>query len=145
MSGAGADGPFEVAVEPCNDRYGPDGEGWQGQVATLYADLDAQVGAVRRACRVEGAKGAVDQLIIALGSAVVLGAVGGCLRARLGRDRDRCINVRYHRSSISRRSSRNYLDGQGRSRTQEDEKNLIFRSGSSGSHIASVPKCSATA
>jgi hypothetical protein len=93
---------------------------------------------------VEGAKGEAGQLTITLGSAAVFGAVGGCLRVRLGRDRDRCINVRYHRSSISRRSSRNYLDDQGRSRTQEDEKNLIFRSGSPNSAIASVPECNST-
>jgi hypothetical protein len=87
---------------------------------------------------VEGAKGEAGQLIITLGSTAVSGAVVDCLRTRLGRDRDRCINVRYHRSSISRRSSRNYLDDQGRSRTQEDEKNLIFRPGSPSSVIASV-------
>lgn len=64
MSGAGADGTFEVD------------EGWQDQVATLYADLDTKVHTVRRACPVEGAKGAAGQLIITLGSAAVLGAVG---------------------------------------------------------------------
>jgi hypothetical protein len=65
---------------------------------------------------VEGAEGEGTQPIITLGSAAVFGAVADCLRAQLGRDRDRCINVRYHASSISRRSSRNYLDDQGRSR-----------------------------
>jgi hypothetical protein len=93
---------------------------------------------------VAGAKGEADQLIITLGSAAQSGAVVDCLRARLGRDRDRCINVRCHRSSISRRSSRNYLDDQGRSRTREDEKDLIFRSGSPSSDIASVPECNST-
>ena len=55
MSGAGADGPFEVAVEPHNDSYDPDDDGWRDQVATLYADLDAQVDTVRRGRPVEGA------------------------------------------------------------------------------------------
>jgi hypothetical protein len=50
---------------------------------------------------VEGAKGEADQLIITLGSAAVFGALLGCLRVWLGRDRDRRINVRYQRSSIS--------------------------------------------
>ena len=95
MSGPGAGGPFEVAVEPHNDQYDPDDEGWRDQVATLYADLDAQVDTERRARPVEGAKGAVDQLIVALGSAGVFAAVVDCLRAWLGRDRDRRIDVRW--------------------------------------------------
>lgn len=75
MSGPGADGPFEVVVEPHNDHYHPDDDGWRSQVATLYSDLDGQVDTVRRGRAVEGAKGAVDQLVIALGSAGVFGAV----------------------------------------------------------------------
>jgi hypothetical protein len=37
MSSAGIDGAFEVAVEPRNDRYDPDDDGWRDQVNTLYA------------------------------------------------------------------------------------------------------------
>jgi len=62
---------------------------------------------------VRGVEGGGCQLTITLGSAAVLGAVVDCLRARLRHDRGRCISVRFHRSSISRRSSRNYLDDQG--------------------------------
>jgi hypothetical protein len=40
---------------------------------------------------VEGAEGEGAQLIITLGSAAVFGAVADCLRAQLGRDRNRCI------------------------------------------------------
>jgi Effector Associated Constant Component 1 len=95
MSDPRADGPFEIAVEPRNDRYDPDDDGWQDQIAALYADLDAQADTVRRARPVEGAKGGVDQLIIALGSAGVFAAVVDCLRAWLGRDRDRRVDVRW--------------------------------------------------
>ena len=102
MSGAGTDGPFEVAVEPHNDQYDPDDDGWRDQVATLYADLDAQVDTVRRGRSVEGAKGAADQLVIALGSAGVFGAVVDCLRAWLGRDRDRRIDVRWVDNGVER-------------------------------------------
>ncbi len=102
MSGAGSDGPFEVVVEPHNDSYDPDDDGWRDQVATLYADLDAQVDTVRRGRPVEGAKGAVDQLVIALGSAGVFGAVVDCLRAWLGRDRDRRIDVRWVENGVER-------------------------------------------
>ena len=100
MSGAGADGPLELVVEPRNDRYDPDDDGWRDQVATLYADLDAQVDTVHRARPVQGAKGAVDQLIVALGSAGVFGAVVDCLRAWLGRDRDRRIDVRWVENGV---------------------------------------------
>ena len=95
MAGIGADRLLEVTVEPHNDHYDCDDEGWRVQVGTLYQDLDAQVGTVRRGRPVEGAKGAVDQVIVALGSAGVFTAVVDCLRAWLGRDRDRRIDVRW--------------------------------------------------
>jgi hypothetical protein len=99
MTGGGS---FELVVEPRNDQYDPDDDGWRDQVATLYADLDAQVGTVPRARPVEGAKGAVDQLIIALGSAGVFGAAVDCLRAWLGRDRDRRIELRWVENGVER-------------------------------------------
>jgi hypothetical protein len=102
MSGAGPGGSFEVVVEPRNDHYDPDDDGWREQVATLYAELDAQVDTNRRARPAEGAKGTVDQLIIALGSAGVFGAVVDCLRAWLGRDRDRRIDVRWVENGVER-------------------------------------------
>jgi hypothetical protein len=95
MSGSESDRAFEIAIEPRNENYDPDDKGWRGQVATLCQGLDAEVDTVRRAQPVEGAKGAVDQLIIALGSAGVFAAVVDCLRAWLGRDRDRRIDVRW--------------------------------------------------
>jgi Effector Associated Constant Component 1 len=95
MSDSGSGRAFEVAVEPHNDSYDPDDEGWRAQIARLYQDLDAQVGTVRRERPVEGAKGAVDQVIVALGSAGVFTAVVDCLRTWLGRDRDRRIDVRW--------------------------------------------------
>jgi Effector Associated Constant Component 1 len=102
MSGPGADGLFEVAVEPHNDQYDPDDDRWRDQVATLVADLDAHVDAVRRGRPVEGTKGTVDQLIIALGSAGAFHAVVDCFRAWLGRDRDRRIDVRWDENGVER-------------------------------------------
>jgi hypothetical protein len=102
MSGSGSGGLLEVAIEPRNDEYDPDDDRWRDQVATLYADLDAQVDTVRRGRPVEGTKGAVDQLIIALGSAGVFHAAVDCLRAWLGRDRDRRIDVRWVENGVER-------------------------------------------
>jgi hypothetical protein len=88
-------GLFEVVVEPRNDQYDPDDDGWRDQVATLYAELDDSGDTVRRGRPVPGAKGAVDQLVIAMGSAGVFTATVDCLRAWLGRDRDRRIDLRW--------------------------------------------------
>jgi hypothetical protein len=93
MAGLDSGSELEVALAPRNDHYDPDDEGWRDQVATLYADLDAQVDTLRRGRPVEGAKGGADQLIVALGSAGVFGAVVDCLRAWLKRDRDRRIDI----------------------------------------------------
>jgi len=102
MSGASAAGPFKVAVEPLNHQYDPDDDRWRDQVATLYADLHVQVDTVRRARPVEGAKGAVDQVIIAMGSAGAFQAVVDCFRAWLGRDRDRRIDIRWDENGVER-------------------------------------------
>lgn len=102
MSGAGAAGPFEVAVKPRNDQYDPDDDRWRDQVATLYADLDSQVDTVRRDRPVEGAKGAIDQLLIALGSAGAFQAAVDCFRAWLGRDRDRRIDIHWDENGVER-------------------------------------------
>jgi hypothetical protein len=102
MSRAGAAGQFEVAVEPRNDQYDPDDDRWRDQVATLYVDLHGQVDTVRRGRTVEGAKGTVDQLIIALGSAGAFQAAVDCFRAWLGRDRDRRIDVRWDENGVER-------------------------------------------
>jgi hypothetical protein len=100
MPSAGTDdsfsgGAFDVVVEPRNDQYDPDDDGWRDQVATLYAELDDSVDTVRRGRPVAGAKGVVDQLVIAMGSAGVFTAAVDCLRAWLERDKDRRIDLRW--------------------------------------------------
>jgi membrane-associated two-gene conflict system component 1 (EACC1) len=102
MSGPGADGLFEVAVEPHNDQYDPDDDRWRDQVATLYEDLHAQVDTIRRGRPVSGTKGTVDQLIIALGSAGAFHAAVDCFRAWLGRDRDRRIDIKWDENGAER-------------------------------------------
>lgn len=100
MSSPGPGGLFELAIEPRNAEYDPDDDRWRDQVATLYADLHAQVDTVRRGRPVEGTKGTIDQLIIALGSAGAFSAVVDCFRAWLGRDRDRRIDVRWNDNGV---------------------------------------------
>jgi Effector Associated Constant Component 1 len=90
------DGPvglFEFAVDAHNDEYHSDDDRWRDQVATLYAQLRVDADVVHRGVAVPGAKGSVDEVIVALGSAGAFTAVVECFRAWLGRDRSRRIEV----------------------------------------------------
>jgi hypothetical protein len=102
MAEPAAEETFEVAVEPRNEEYDPDDERWRDQVATLYAELHAEVGAVKRGRPVEGAKGTLDQLIIALGSAGAFTAAVDCLRSWLERDRFRRVDVKWDENGEER-------------------------------------------
>jgi len=100
MSGAITENPFKFTVDPRNDQYDPDDDRWLAQVAQLYQALDAQVDVIRGQRPTPGAKGAVDQLIIALGSAGAFQAAVDCFRAWLGRDRDRRIDIRWNSGGV---------------------------------------------
>jgi hypothetical protein len=102
MADPGVERTFEVAVEPHNEQYDPDDERWRSQVATLYTDLHAEVGTVMRGHPVEGTKGTIDQLIIALGTAGAFTAAVDCLRAWLERDRYRRVDVRWNENGAER-------------------------------------------
>ena len=102
MSGTSADDPFKLTVDPRNDQYDPDDDRWLDQVAMLYQALDAQVDVLRSQRQVQGAKGAVDQLILALGSAGAIQAAVDCFRAWLARDRDRRIDIRWNSGGVER-------------------------------------------
>jgi|SRR6516165_6030094 hypothetical protein len=102
MPDSGADSTFEVTVEARNEQYDPDDVRWLDQVATLYTDLHAEVGAVKRGDPVKGTKGTIDQLIIALGSAGAFTATVDCLRAWLERDRNRRVEVRWDENGLER-------------------------------------------
>ena len=102
MADPGVERTFEVAVEPHNEQYDPDDEGWRDQVATLYTDLHAEVGTVIRERPVESTKGTIDQLIIALGTAGAFTAAVDCLRAWLERDRYRRVDVRWDENGAER-------------------------------------------
>ena len=102
MSGASTVDPFKLTVDPRNDQYDPDDDRWLDQVALLRQALDAQVDVIPGERQVPGAKGAIDQLIIALGSAGAFQAAVDCFRAWLGRDRDRRIDIRWTSGGVER-------------------------------------------
>jgi len=86
--------PLELVVEPRSERFDPDDDRWRGAVRDLWSGLDAEVGGLRREReRVEGTKGAVDTVILALGSAGAFTAAVEFLRAWLSRDRSRRLDV----------------------------------------------------
>jgi len=100
MSGSDSAGPLEVRVEPRNDDYHVDDDRWRDQVATLYSELHTQVDTVQRGHPVEGSKGAVDELVVALGSAGAFTAAVSCFRAWLRRDRSRRLDVRWEENGV---------------------------------------------
>src|ERR1700761_1876290 len=102
MSGLGTDGSFKITVDPRNDQYDPDDDRWQDQVRTLYWDLHSQVDVAAEGEPVPGAKGAADQIIVALGSAGAFEAAMICFRSWLGRDRNRRIDIRWNAGGAER-------------------------------------------
>lgn len=100
MGGVAAGGQLEVAVVPRNEQYHPDDDRWRDQVTALYRDLNAHVDTVHREHPVAGAKGTVDEVIIALGSAGVFTAAVECLRAWLQRDKSRRLDLRWDEDGV---------------------------------------------
>jgi hypothetical protein len=87
-------GPLDLVLEPHSDRFDPADDRWRAQVSDLYAGLDQEVGGIRReAQRVPGAKGTIDTVILALGSAGAFTTMVEVLRAWLTRDRSRRLDV----------------------------------------------------
>ncbi len=85
---------FELRIEPATDRFDPDDDRWRSQVSQLYAGLDDEVGGIRREhVSVPGSKGEIANVIIAIGSAGGFTAMAEYLRAWLGRDKSRSLDV----------------------------------------------------
>jgi hypothetical protein len=98
----GTVGSFAIALEPRSDDYRPDDDRWRDQVVGLVSELRRQVDVERRGSPQPGTKGTLDELIVALGSAGAFTATVECLRAWLGRDRSRRIDVRWEENGEQR-------------------------------------------
>lgn len=90
------DAIFELSVAAHSGSYDDADDRWQAQVRTLHADLRSQVDVTERSTPVDGTKGAVAEIIVALGSAGAFTVALDCFRAWLGRDRSRSIDVRWN-------------------------------------------------
>ena len=94
---------FEVVVEPRNDTTTRTTTDGVSKSRLFAAELDAVVDTARRTPRpVPGTKGAVTEVIIALGSAGAFTATVECLRAWLGRDRGRRVDLRWDEDGVER-------------------------------------------
>jgi len=94
---------FELRIDVGTDRFDPDDDRWRDQVAQLYSGLDDEVGGLRREhVSVPGAKGEVSNVILALGSAGAFTAMAEYLRAWLGRDKSRSVEVQWSEGTEQR-------------------------------------------
>lgn len=98
----GGIGSFEMALEPRSADYQPDDDRWRNHVGGLVSELHRQAHVEFRSAPIEGAKGTIDELIVALGSAGAFTATVECLRAWLGRDRSRRIDIRWDENGQQR-------------------------------------------
>ena len=85
---------IEIGLAAANARFDDDDPRWRGQVADLMHELRRGAGSVRaRREPVPGTKGAVDQVILALGSAGAFTAAVQIVRAWLARDKHRTVRM----------------------------------------------------
>jgi len=100
------DGGFQISIAPRSERYDPDDDRWRAQVGDMAIGLQQEVGGVRRRVQAAGgAKGGPETLVIALGSAGAFTAAVQFLRAWLGRDRTRSLEVSWTVGDEERRIS----------------------------------------
>jgi hypothetical protein len=114
MSEADSISQFELAIDARNDDYDPADDRWRDQVVGLHSELRAAADVSFRARPVAGTKGSIDELVVSLGSAGAFTAAVECLRAWLGRDRSRRLDVRWDEGGIERyiTLSGDAIDGQ---------------------------------
>jgi hypothetical protein len=87
---------LEIELVTRNDRYDDDDPRWLTQTATLLHDLRRDTGSMRvHRTPVPGTKGAVDQLILSLGSAGAFSLAVQLIGTWLSRDRHRSVELTF--------------------------------------------------
>ena len=85
---------FELSIAPQTSRYDPEDDRWRVQISQLLLGLQQEVGGVRRdSIPSAGTKGGVESIVVALGSAGAFTATVEFVRAWLGRDRSRSLEI----------------------------------------------------
>jgi hypothetical protein len=83
-----------VGLRPQSDHFDLNDARWARQVGTLLVDLEEKVGTVRRrSSPARGTKGGTEAIILALGSAGAITGVVEVVKAWLGRDRSRSLEI----------------------------------------------------
>jgi hypothetical protein len=87
---------MEITLTAVSDKYDAEDDRWRGQVGELVHQLRTETDALRLERKpVPGTNGAIDELIISLGSAGVFTAVEQVFRSWLARDKTRSIQLSY--------------------------------------------------
>ncbi|MBU2669433.1 hypothetical protein KOI35_38565 [Actinoplanes bogorensis] len=85
---------LEISLVAGNDRYDGDDPRWLDQVADLHAELRRETESLRPAREpVPGAKGAAEQVVLALGTAGVFHTALEVMRTWLARDKHRSLTI----------------------------------------------------
>ena len=94
--------PLEVSIEPGSARFRPDDDRWLRQVSDFVRELSrSEVEVIRSTRVVPGAKGSVESILMAVGSAGALTAAVEVFKAWLGRDPTRSIKLEFqHDGSV---------------------------------------------
>jgi hypothetical protein len=94
--------PAEIVVHLATSKFDEDDERWLAQRNSFYAELRRETGAVSlRPESVPGSKGAVEAIILALGTAGAFRAATTCFQEWLARDRTRRIELQWNRNGES--------------------------------------------
>jgi hypothetical protein len=84
----------EVVISAETAKYAPDSPQWRRETAGLASELDRETGSVAtRSTAVPGTRGAVVEVILALGTSGALLSAVQVFRAWLGRDKTRSITT----------------------------------------------------
>ena len=89
-----ADDSGELIFKPANKLFSDSDERWQAQVQTLLQDLRATGQVKQQVKPVEGMKGGVAEIILALGTSGALSMAVMAFKAWLARDQNRSIVIR---------------------------------------------------
>jgi hypothetical protein len=90
------EGQIEIQLEPVSHRFDSLDDRWLTQVREFTTELQREVGGVTRHTEaVPGAKGGIDTIILALGSAGALTAAVEMFKAWLRRDDTRALKVSF--------------------------------------------------
>lgn len=84
---------MEMTFVARSERYAEDDERWLAQAHDLVNELRREVPVRTERAAAPGTKGAVDTVILALGSAGVFTAAVECFKAWLSRDRSRKLEL----------------------------------------------------